>query len=177
MPLDHLLDVRGKMRSASILIAILCQLSIYKSVGGDEDPWLGDTFNALQSLSNIAKFKSSICYVGDKPFDCYMEQLTSYLPKFENFLTESNLNEKVYNRKLHALPNKFRGFTDDSLRERIEQRGFLTSSSLKAIYDSTVKPLMETLKEDVEIYNSTDPLTSNGYVLPLETACSTLPTD
>ena len=136
---------------------------------------MGETFDALTDLASIAYFNSSICYVGDKPFDCYMQQLTSYLPKFEKFLIKSRLNEKAYNRKMFALLNGFRGFTDDSLPDKIEQHGFLTSTSLKAIYDSTVKPLMETLKEDVATTASTDPLAYNGYVLPLETACSTLP--
>lgn len=157
------------------MIVILCQFSVSKPARGDEDPWLGDTYDALSRLANIAYFKSKICYVGDKPFDCYIQQLTSYLPKFENFLIKSKLNEKVYNRKMFVLLNGFRGFADVSLPDEIEQRGFLTSTSLKAIYDSTVKPLMETLKEDVATTASTDPLAYNGYALPLETACSTLP--
>lgn len=75
---------------------------------------------------------------------------------------------------MHALFTQFRGFTDDPRTDRIE-KNFLRSPTLKSIYDSTVKPLMQTLKEDVEKVTFRNPFAEGGYALPLETACSDLP--
>lgn len=155
---------------------MLIQVSIPEAVCDDfgEDPWFGNTYYAMSSLHDISSFGSTICFVDEGKFDCYMRELTSYLSKFENFLLKSQLDEPVEGYKMRALFMEFRGFTDDPPTDRIEQK-FLTSSSLKSIYNSTVKPLMQTLKEDIERVSFPNSFAKVRYALPLETACSDLP--
>lgn len=152
------------------------QVSIPEAACGNdgEDPWFGNTYHAMSTLQNIPYFGSTICYIDGQKFDCYMRELTAYLSKFENFLLKSRLDEPAEGYKMHALFTQFRGFTDDPPTDRIEQN-FLRSPTLKSIYDSTVKPLMQTLKEDVERVTFRNPFAEGGYALPLETACSDLP--
>ena len=140
----------------------------------NDDPWLGDTFEALGKLESISNLKRITCPAGAELLDCITRKLTEYLPFFENFLIKARLNEKVYNLKLAAIFNALRGFTDASPLTYIEEY-FLTSSSLRGKYDSIFKPLMVALKTDVQRAFGTDPFASNGYVLPLQTACSALP--
>lgn len=152
------------------------QVSIPEAACDDdgEDPWFGNTYHAMSTLQNIPYFGSTIYYVEGGKFDCYMRELTAYLSKFENFLLKSRLDEPAEEYKMLALFTQFRGFTDDPPTDRIEQN-FLRSPTLKSIYDSTVKPLMQTLKEDVERVTFRNPFAEGGYALPLETACSDLP--
>lgn len=159
-----------------IFAVMLIQVSIPEAAcdDDDEDPWFGNTYHAVSSLQSISYFGSTICYVDEGKFDCYMRELTGYLSKFENFLLKSRLDEPAEGYKMHALFTAFRGFTDDPPTDRIEQN-FLRSSSLKSKYDSTVKPLMQTLKEDIERVTFQNPFAEGGYALPLQTACSDLP--
>jgi len=158
-----------------ILAVTLIQVSTPEaSFDDDEDPWFGNTYEALSSLRIIANFGTRVCYVEEGQFDCYMRTLTDYLTKFENFLLKSRLDEPAEGYKMTVLFNAFRGFTDYPPIGNIEEH-FLTSPFLKGIYDSTVKPLMQTLKEDVERVTFRNPFASGGYALPLETACSDLP--
>ena len=169
LSLEHLLHIGTKMRykPISVFVVILIQVLIPKAVC--EDPWLLDTFNALLKLSELAEIKSRSCLDETVRFNCYLEKLNEMLPTFEKFLTKSRLNEPIYRLKLRALVTGIRIVMDSGTMESVEE--LLSSSSLKEIYDSTVTPLLDTLKQDV--LATTD---SDGYVLPLETACSTLPT-
>ena len=159
-----------------IFLAVLIQVSIFKSAYG-EDPWLADTFAALYDLGNVAQLKSRICRNEVERLDCYKQKLTEYLPKFEKFLTNSQLSEEVREIKLFPLRTAFESFTDDAQDDYIDviERDFLTSSSLKEKYNSDFKPLMEALRDDVEETASRDPLAQSGYSLPLETECADLP--
>ncbi|KAJ7393034.1 hypothetical protein OS493_008320 [Desmophyllum pertusum] len=156
-----------RYKPISVFVVILIQVLIPKAVC--EDPWLLDTFNALLKLSELAEIKSRSCLDETVRFNCYLEKLNEMLPTFEKFLTKSRLNEPIYRLKLRALVTGIRIVMDSGTMESVEE--LLSSSSLKEIYDSTVTPLLDTLKQDV--LATTD---SDGYVLPLETACSTLPT-
>lgn len=155
---------------------MLIQVSIPEAAcdNDDEDPWARNTYYAMSSLQDISYFGSSICYADEGKFDCYLRNLTAYLSKFENFLLKSRLDKPAEGFKMHALFTLFRGFTDDPPTNRIEQN-FLRSPSLKSIYNSTVKPLTQTLKEDIERVTFQNPFADGGYALPLETACSDLP--
>ena len=156
-----------------IFAAMLIQVSIPNAAcqNENEDPWLRDTMGALGNLEEISNLKSVICPDDAGLLDCITTKLTEYLHYFENFLTKARLNEKVYNKKLAGIFNALRGFTEGSPPSTIEEY-FLTSSSLRGKYDSVFRPLMVALKNDVGEAFGTDPLASNGYVLPLQTACS-----
>ena len=92
------------------------------------------------------------------------------LPTFEKFLLKSQLNEPANFHDLHRLLSYgFSLYTDDS-RFKSDVERLVSSPSLQEKYDSTVKPLMAALKQDV------DASAESAYVLPLETACATLPT-
>ncbi|KAJ7357519.1 hypothetical protein OS493_025036, partial [Desmophyllum pertusum] len=133
------------------------------------DPWFDKTYEALVQLGRLAILKSSFNHNENAPYDRCVERLYEILPVFENFLIKSELNERVYHRVPRQLSGAFHSFTDGSLTES-NWPGLLMSSSLKGLYDSTVKPLMETLRRDI---GSADRFDKDGYVLPLERACST----
>ncbi|KAL9954679.1 hypothetical protein ACROYT_G042245 [Oculina patagonica] len=96
------------------------------------------------------------------------------LPTFKNFFVKSKLDEEDHFNNLHNLLRYgFSLYTDDSLFKDDVKR-LIENSSLLEKYDSTVKPLMEALKQDVDAAAESNP--NGGYVLPLETACAALPT-
>ena len=151
---EHFTAAHGKMPYVLNLIfaVILIQVSIPEAAcdGDSEDPWFRNTYHALESLRNIPFLGLTICNVDEgKKFDCYMRELTAYLSKFENFLLKSRLDEPAEGCEMGRLFKAFRGLTGftDYPPTNIIEENFLESPSLKRIYDSTVKPLMQTLKE------------------------------
>ena len=83
-----------------VFAVILIQVSIPEAAC--EDPWFGNTYNAMSALQNIPYFGSTIYYIEGGKFDCYMRELTAYLSKFENFLLKSRLDEPAEGYKMHA---------------------------------------------------------------------------
>ena len=122
---EHFTTSDGKMSYVLNLIfaVILIQVSTPEAACVDvgEDPWFGNTYYAMSSLQKVPYFGSSICYVDEGKFDCYMRELTVYLSKFENFLLKSRLDEPADGYKMHPLFTEFRGFTDYPPTVRIEQ--------------------------------------------------------
>ena len=158
----------------NLIFAVIIQVSIPEAacdhVG--EDPWFGNTYDALQNLKKIPLL-DVICKIDEGKFDCYMRELTEYLSKFENFLLRSRLDEPTEGFFLPSLEAEFEDFiTDNPPTAEIENK-FLRSQFLKGIFDSSVKPLMQTLKEDVGNVSFKNPY--GEYTLPLETACPDLP--
>ena len=181
---QHLLI--GKMRSfpGLIFVGILIQVSIPKAAcTANDDPWLRSTRDALDKLKNVAEldtfyYTSFLCHRAPEKINCFMEKGPRYLPFFKNFLINSNLDQPLQtDQRLFLFSPSFDAFTDGGTpvaQDEVESN-FISSPSLKAKYDSTVKPLMTALKRGVDSYAGRNPLGSRGYVLPLQTACSTLP--
>lgn len=157
--------------SILIFLVTFIQVSVFNRCNS-VDAWFFDTYNSLVKLENVA----TSC-VGDwEPDDCYVKMINQIglLPTLEGFLLKSQLNEPGQFHDLHRLLSYgFDLYSDDSrFKENVER--LIVSPSLQEKYDSTVKALMTALKQDVDA--SAESGSSNGYVLPLETACATLPT-
>lgn len=160
----------------SLIVAVIYTQWIvegYVATVDSNNPWISVTYEAMKALRDELPNLKVTTNDGSKPYSTFINTLETSIRKYETFLLKSRLEEKDKKKKVRALVIVF-SEDEDFVTDKIEANG-ITSSTLEDMYNSQMLALKKAFLKHVE-ENYGDPDNYwGGYVLPLDTACSSLP--